>query len=301
MPDARTAFQQAVWRAFWAMFRPARIGKKVSASQVVIDANRAGRIWVTELGDDNSPTTVTEAINMGAPEIPWWPVLLVTGRDGETYVWGSDLSRAAEHLGTKRRVGNVGPHSHRIGFGLVDYVEALRFETGLIHPETGDDLTVEAEPFPYFDDDGEWQWAEGLTLDLTSNLPDTAGQHQIVVVSFDIGTGTLVADEGAATSVFTTLDDSDIAGISLSGDIPLGAVRLAYGDTALNDTSRFFNARVLFGPATISAARILLNTGAFNTNLSESDSDVQTAMETLDELVAGGGGTDDRAFAFFIG
>lgn len=76
-----------------------------------------------------------------------------------------------------------------------------------------------------------WGYTAG-TLDLTSSVPGTAGEHRLVVLSENAGT--ISATDGTAQAASTPFTRSDAEGIDPGdGEIPIGAVKLKNGQTAI--------------------------------------------------------------------
>jgi len=198
---------------------------------------RPHRIWITTDGG-----TTAEVANMGVPLIAGQPVILERV-NGDLTATRIDHIRTVATMGPDFPSQPVAPHTHRIGFGLDDLVEELRFEPGLLY--AGDDLEVRVLPFWYAQDG---YWPDTTTLDLAGNQP-AAGQHRWVRVGFDPGGPTLEAASGTAVPVSIPLNVWDIADIALSDSsiLPIGAVRLDGSATAWTGPRQFVSARLLLG------------------------------------------------------
>jgi hypothetical protein len=201
------------------------------------EETRPHRVWVT-----TDRGTVLEVANMGVPLVAGTPVLVDLVNGDQTAI-GIDYARAVATMGESFPLQTVGPHTHRRGFGLDDYVEEDRFEPGMLY--AGDDLEVRVKPFWYAQDG---YWPDTTTLDLAGNQP-AAGQHRWVRIGFDVTGPSLEAADGTAVPVTIPLNMVDIASIALSRAdiIPIGAVKLDGDQATWHGPEDFVSARLLIG------------------------------------------------------
>lgn len=172
---------------------------------------------------------------------PVMPVLL-KNRLGAAIVADVDNTRRSEY--TDQSLSLIEQHSHRIGFGMVDAVEGLRFEPGLAHPikiagAYGLSVVIEAFIYKY---GGELAHFPKTVFDLTAYLPG-AGKTAWVAVAVDPATGLPTAASGTEYTIGADMTPDLIAGINLSGLLPLVAVILEDGQTQIANIAHFFDIR----------------------------------------------------------
>lgn len=203
----------------------------------ITPSERKHRTWVTtEVG------TFLEVANLGAALIAGLPVI-IERVNGDLAITGIDHPRAVATMGENYLLQGVAPHTHRVGYGLDDYVEEKRFEPGLLY--AGDDLEVRVLPFWYAQDG---YWADQTTLDVSGGQP-SSGQHRWVRVGFDPSGPSLESANGTAIPITIPLNTADIADIALSDAtiIPIGAVKLDGDMTTWRGPGDFVSARTLLG------------------------------------------------------
>lgn len=105
----------------------------------------------------------------------------------------------------------------------------------------GSDLTVTIQPLIYLVN-GTRKNFQGDTVDLTSNVPSTAGQSRQVLVYLDKGTGTIETTNGTAVSGATPTPYPTV----LNGSIPAGYVKLTNGQTAVTTATHITDTRPIF-------------------------------------------------------
>jgi hypothetical protein len=182
-----------------------------------------------------------EAVNLGAPLIWGKAIRLNQADDGTWYVLGLDEERSLE-ADTDTPLGTAGQHSHEKGQGYFDPVSEIRILTGLVHINTGDDLTVYIEPLYYTYQGTRKMWAGGI-IDLTAYVPGTTGEWAWVKVGINPATNAAAAEAGTAKSIFSALLESELQSIDFADKIQLGAVRLRNGQTVINDPDDFYSIR----------------------------------------------------------
>lgn len=238
MPDNKIA---TLFRSLWVAHqqygeRFGMFGKQVSGSWIIETGD--GRVWVTL--DDG---TAIRAVNNAVARIPGLKIIVKPNRDGEMEIEGVQSAITQQSTGQSVAPAiQTPPHQHFIGSGNEDPVESRRFMPGLLHAFSG--LTVYIESFSYEYNGTEMRWPGG-TIDLTSNLPVTAGYWAWVKVGINPATNTAVATTGTeyALRASLTLSVLDAINFDTSGYIPCGGVILREGQTAGPRESDFGEAR----------------------------------------------------------
>lgn len=235
--DLRTKFQSFIRRAL-RMDEERGVLGMLSGSVWVIDAPAAGRVYVTV--QRGGSLTVLQARNTRVQSIGGLPVVVRPGDDGVMEIVGLDGAVAEQFAGAGAPIGDVGPHSHRLGYGLEDLVESKRFEPGLVSPYNTSSLVVYIDPFFY-----QWQGVDavfaGGTLDLTAHVP-TAGLWRWVKVGIDPTTNTPTAVAGTAITQTSPLTAEALRDVVLTG-IQLFGVKLRAAQTAFSNTDDFVDCR----------------------------------------------------------
>jgi hypothetical protein len=185
---------------------------------------------------------VVEAFNGGVRADTSLKVLVNRRDNGAYVVEGPAWDAAVKYLGGETAPGPM-PHQHRLTGPMPDYVEPLRFETGLVVPAGG--TLVRALRFVYWDGE-KYRVFEGGTLDLADYLPDTAGLWRWVVVGVDKATNALKALACEAVSTQYLLTAGMLEAAAFDG-APLAAVRCIHGDTDLTGLDRYEDMRLLVG------------------------------------------------------
>lgn len=235
----------AVGLAVQPIRQPGKLGFRREDGNFDLVASGAGRVYVTINGGRIIAT------NRGAPLIPNMPVIVQFYEGRDPVVVGIDEHAIINSEG-QSFFTNVGPHSHRFGLGLVDYVEDNRYEPGLVRydPETSPAANViRVSPFNHYL--GSYP---GGTLDLetpTNYLPVTTDYSRWVLITLRPQTNTLRVYAGAEQGFDTTLiqtDTIDDIVIADASEIPLGAVALQEGQTAITGTSKIVARRHMVAP-----------------------------------------------------
>lgn len=109
---------------------------------------------------------------------------------------------------------------------------------GLVHPYLSSgsySMTVQVEGFYYYyQPGGTIQYFETTTQDMTSYIPGTSNQHRYTLVTVDPASNALAMFNGTAKSVTISLAASDITAIDIGDNIPLAAIRLTNGMSAID-------------------------------------------------------------------
>lgn len=232
----------------------ATLGKLLSDGSWVIDIDtRPG--WVYASYNDGGRNTVVEALDSGVSRVPGMPVRLLKMNDGQFEAKAAGAKTATYNGEAARYTGNIGYHTHEPGGGLDDYVSPRRLLYGLVRATNPASMSVQIEAFD-FSYGGSAAHIPRSTFDLTPYLPGTASTWQWVKVGYDPDAETFVAVEGTEVSVLTPLSEEDLPAISMTGYIPLGAVRLREDDTSIPEVdalkvARFADIRQFLGGADV--------------------------------------------------
>lgn len=158
--------------------------------------------------------------------VPDLPVEVGEDSAGNLVILGGDPSRSVLYPGAHE----VGWHSHARRSGM-----EFPVDTRLLTPlkaAPGDGLTVEVAQGAYLHG-GTLRWWSGGSLTLTP--PEDAHTWAWVVIGLKASAGVLISGIGAAQVVSAPLDVAAIPSLALGGAIPLAAVRVANGQTALDE------------------------------------------------------------------
>lgn len=243
-PKLMKAFNKLHLKTRYANEEAGTVGKP---NGTVLITGKPNLIWVT-----TARGATVKAINQGVPETAGYPCILERNRDNDWVATKGDGQRAVNFAGSGGGTGAVGPHSHRLGFGLENYVEALRLEEGLVHPTNPVSLSVYIEPFPYTYNNVDQYYAGG-TLDLTSNVPATANSWAWVKVGVNPVTNTAVAVTGTAQLKSAPLTASQLASVAFSNYVPLMGIKVRNGQASISNIADFISWRLALGVITSSA------------------------------------------------
>lgn len=198
----------------------------------LIDPDDSQFVWVRLV--DGSARTPARAYNprvTPAPDLPvrvgpgtYWP-LEVLGIDNSTLVVGSSAAPS-----------QVGPHTHNAG-ALWDPVDPRRIMTGHIqYGGTGLRVTITAYAYMW---EGQPRYYPSGQLDMTSYLPSTSGTQRWALIGLDPVTNEPIVAVGAELGALLPMTTDQLTAISFAGYIPLGAVKLSYGQTSLQAESYY--------------------------------------------------------------
>lgn len=216
---------------------------------------KSGLWWVRLLRNDQ-PTTLIRAINNKAPRNPFARVMLEEAVRGKWQVIDVDplwiLEEFTATSGAPVSTG-VAEHSHRIGFGMIDLVEAERFEPGIVGVN---DKTMKARVLPFFYKaiTGQDAYFAGGTIDLTDYIPSS--DWIWVKVGINKETGNLAAQAGTTSyEEVADLTFARLAEIDMGTKVePLAGVRVHANTYKLSSWRQFANARIFFSSAPASAS-----------------------------------------------
>jgi hypothetical protein len=139
---------KGIQRLRYATAERAYLGEPLGGGQFLFDSVRTGRTRARIIrGSDEAIVALVDVINHKIPRRPDIRVLIDLNRNGEWEVIDVDSTYAMESAGVIAEGIGVGPHTHRIGFGLEDAVESRRLEPGLVVVSEG--MLVYVYPFYY--------------------------------------------------------------------------------------------------------------------------------------------------------
>ncbi len=124
------------------------------------------------------------------------------------------------------------PHSHGRGSGMEFPIDPRLLSPFQIRVVSGLQVYINGGAYQY---EGQWKWFGGDTIDLTSSIPGAANRHRWVVFVLDHPTSTINLVLGALQATTSPLTLEQIESITVTG-IPVGAIRLKYGQTAILET-----------------------------------------------------------------
>lgn len=148
-------------------------------------------------------------------------------------------------------------------------------------------MTVQIEGFYYTNDiTNQKAYFPTTTVDLTSYIPASANQHKYVIVGVDQADNSASVLTGTAKAITVPMLPADIESVTLGNTLALGAVRLVYGMTAINQDYYFVDIRPWVTQkseplATYTPTILTLSTGAV------------TATQTAHIIAAESGTADD--------
>lgn len=198
------------------------------------------RVWV------NTEGNVIQAVNMGVPLEEDFPVVVEFRPGRETLVRGPFVEQALEYTqdGTSLGIAAPGPHSHRLDSGNVNYVEAQRFEPGLVRP-TGIGLLLDVLGFSYEFNGERYSFP---STQKSPAIPTTIDTHRWAVMHVDVSTTphTITWTYGSSQSTVLPLVKSDAEAIDIGDGFALGYVRTRYGQLTVDPVDDIVDARPWF-------------------------------------------------------
>ncbi len=202
-----------------------RLGYTVGGEYSVSVAGNEARVYVRFA--DGSFAQVAHRGRV-AP-IPDLPVEVGFDSAGNPMILGVDPQRPNAAAGAAGAY-EVGLHSHARGSGMEFPVNTRLLTPVRASPDGG--LTVRVDQGAYWYG-GLLRWWSGGSLTLTP--PAGANQWAWMVVGIDAVAEAVITYSGSAMVVSAPLEPSIIPAISLVGAIPLAAVRVAHGQTELDE------------------------------------------------------------------
>jgi hypothetical protein len=158
--------------------------------------------------------------------VPDLPVEVGHDSAGNLVILGGDAAQSVLYPGAFE----VGPHSHARGSGMEFPVDARLLTPLKAAPLEG--LTVEVAEGAYWHGCALRWWSGGS---ITLTPLGSANEWAWIVIGLDAAAGELISASGAVQVVSAPLDVATIPAIGLGGAIPLAAVRVANGQTELDE------------------------------------------------------------------
>jgi len=216
-----------------------RIGYMSGTRRVIDVPGIPNKVYVTL--EDNSRTTVVQAIHVSSARTWNMPVILKRLPSGEYYIDSPDIGAALAVMQNLAPGMFVPPHSHRFGLGLPDYVEGLRFEPLALKRGRDQSLSIRVEPGNY-ELYGRQVYFPGDEIDLTLYQPSST-EHCWVKIGIDIADNQLTAVAGDPVDLATRLLDEDLANLDLGVYPPLGGYDLSGAETSIGSILKFRDCR----------------------------------------------------------
>lgn len=230
------SFDEAVRAALYKGWRKMISGRRISGNVVTLSGAPEGKVWVRETDGSYEATAV-----YGRVELP--NVFVWVGPDPEGY----DQIKGIAYAASVPKIGNMVHLATQVpiaGDVTTLKVMGLNFVPGRVRPYAASgSMLVYVEPFAHH----EGYYAGG-TIDLTSDIPATAGTCAWVAVALDPATGTLYSYAGSDNyDAPANLDEADAHAISIpDGYIPLAAAVLEEGMTEVTAATRIVDLRPHF-------------------------------------------------------
>jgi hypothetical protein len=221
-----------------------------ATNQYAMDVpGRNGYVFVRTVADVDGFGGVVSAVKSTAAVANKMPVI-VTVSQGSAEIDAPDHSLLGQWNSGNGFLGAVGKHSHRIGFGMPDIVEGMRFEPGLVRPFREADNTFGMRVYItsfFYEYQGDLIHFPGQPYDLTSFIPGTSGKKAWVVVGVDPTDNTPIAVKDTEYVSTLAMSPTMLSGFDFSRHIPLMALVLRNGQTAINTMKTFVDARPYVG------------------------------------------------------
>jgi len=226
---------EAIRRVIHEGQREMLTGKRVG-SQIVMAGAPTGKTWVRSNDASREATAVYGVITMPNVSVVVGPDL--HGHDRILYV---PESSNVPTFGDKVALLSMPPvQGDLVGLD----VTGRNFRPGRVRPyaDSGS-MLVYVEPFAHHEG-----YYTGGTIDLTGDIPATAGTCAWVAVALDPATGTLYSYAGSDNyDAPANLDEADAHAITVpDGYIPLAAVALEEGMTEITSATRIIDLRPHF-------------------------------------------------------
>lgn len=242
--DLKRRFGELLKEAFYASMERGYLGEPIGGGQFKFHSDtKKGRHRVRLMKND-LVYAVVDAINFNVPLDPRIRILVDKNADGEYEVFGPDPRWVVENLDRLPGVG-VGPHSHRLGFGLVDMVESARFEPGLVVWHSAS-LFVRVLAFSHRHN-GVDQFIPETSVNVASAVPTTAGTWTWAKVCYAPATLDFMVIAGPEEPSKGALTEASLVAIPAPNVVPLGGVKLKAGQTQIVDGADFLDCRPFFG------------------------------------------------------
>lgn len=163
------------------------------------------------------------------PDLSVW---VVQDELGRYHIESVDVTNVSSTNPNNPSQAFTAPHSHGRGSGLEFPIDPRLLSAFQIRPIGGLQVYVNGGAYKY---EGKWKWFGGDTLDLTASVPSSASLQRWAVLTLDHATSTITVKNGATQSIVSPLTIEQIEAVTVTG-IPIGAVRLRYGQTSVTET-----------------------------------------------------------------
>ncbi|MHC4617381.1 MAG: hypothetical protein ACYTEQ_06465 [Planctomycetota bacterium] len=225
----------------------ASLGKLEDDGSYTVEApGKDGYVFFTSGGKDGygGVVGIARSFQGVAPKLP----VFVREESGVAKVMSNNAAKTAAYNPSDNNnfAFSVARHTHGVGSGMTDPVQANRFIPGLVRPfrEGGVfGLKVYIEATQY-ESNNTLTWFAGNSLDLTSFVPGTANKQAWIVCGIDPSSNLPTAKADADYSTATSMNPSQLDGFDFEGNVPLGAVILRNGQTAIDTFKDFADLRV---------------------------------------------------------
>lgn len=211
-------------------------GRRTATNTITLAGAPAGKTWVRAHDASREQTAV-----WGFVGIPNVTVYVAPGVDGDNRIMAIDYAESVQSHGSKVVLAQQPPLDGNLNTVIVAGRNIL---PGRVRPyaDSGS-MLVYVEPFAHH----EGRYAGG-TIDLTSDIPATAGTCAWVAVALDPATGTLYSYAGTDSyDAPANLDEADAHAITVpDGYIPLAGVVLEEGMTEITVATRIVDLRPHF-------------------------------------------------------
>jgi hypothetical protein len=211
-------------------------GRRTATNTITLAGAPAGKTWVRAHDASREQTAV-----WGFVGIPNVTVYVAPGVDGDNRIMAIDYAESVQSHGSKVVLAQQPPLDGNLNTVIVAGRNIL---PGRARPyaDSGS-MLVYVEPFAHH----EGRYAGGA-IDLTSDIPATAGTCAWVAVALDPATGTLYSYAGTDSyDAPANLDEADAHAISIpDGYIPLAAAVLEEGMTEVTAATRIVDLRPHF-------------------------------------------------------
>jgi hypothetical protein len=211
-------------------------GRRTATNTITLAGAPAGKTWVRAHDASREQTAV-----WGFVGIPNVTVYVAPGVDGDNRIMAIDYAESVQSHGSKVVLAQQPPLDGNLNTVIVAGRNIL---PGRVRPyASSGSMLVYVEPFAHH----EGRYAGG-TIDLTSDIPATAGTCAWVAVALDPATDTLYSYAGTDSyDAPANLDEADAHAISIpDGYIPLAAVVLEEGMTEVTAATRIVDLRPHF-------------------------------------------------------
>lgn len=205
-----------------------------STGNITFDVpGRPGYVWVQPVYGGQKMA----AFNDGAPLLPNAPV--VVAYDYVTHIWkieGINTALSSTYAGANNTpIVSGAPQPVGQGTGHNPLIPSNLFLPGMVTPSLVSPLSISIYQFNYVWG-GQKYFFPTTEFDLTPYLPASANTHGWVLVGVDPTNNTATALAGTTYPTATTLTQATVNLVSFTNKLPLFAVAMYNGQTALTNT-----------------------------------------------------------------